>query len=59
MEKKPGDTVKRGDIIAGVETQKDLSNEIFDEGIIDKFIQTGTKVPVGPSWHYYSRVAFL
>jgi hypothetical protein len=25
MEKKPGDTVKRGDIIAEVETQKDLS----------------------------------
>ncbi|CAM2886302.1 dihydrolipoamide acetyltransferase family protein [Flavobacterium frigoris] len=47
--KKPGDTVKRGDIIAEVETQKGLIEiEIFDEGIIDKFlIQEGTKVPVG------------
>lgn len=47
--KKPGDTVKLGDIIAEVETQKGLIEiEIFDEGIIDKFlIQEGTKVPVG------------
>jgi pyruvate dehydrogenase E2 component (dihydrolipoamide acetyltransferase) len=46
--KKPGDTVKRGDI-TDVETQKGLIEiEIFDEGIIDKFlIQEGTKVPVG------------
>ena len=47
--KKPGDVVKRGDIIAEVETQKGLIEiEVFDEGIIGELlIQEGTKVPVG------------
>jgi pyruvate dehydrogenase E2 component (dihydrolipoamide acetyltransferase) len=47
--KKTGDTVKRGDIIAEVETQKGLIEiEVFEEGIIDKLlVQEGTKVPVG------------
>jgi pyruvate dehydrogenase E2 component (dihydrolipoamide acetyltransferase) len=47
--KKTGDSVKRGDIIAEVETQKGLIEiEVFDEGIIEKLlIQEGTKVPVG------------
>jgi pyruvate dehydrogenase E2 component (dihydrolipoamide acetyltransferase) len=47
--KKPGDTVKRGDIIAEVETQKGLIEiEVFDEGIIGELlIQENTKVPVG------------
>ena len=47
--KKPGDTVKRGDIIAEVETQKGLIEvEVFDEGIISELlIKEGTKVPVG------------
>lgn len=47
--KKPGDTVKPGDIIAEVETQKGLIEiEVFDEGTIEKLlIQEGTKVPVG------------
>jgi pyruvate dehydrogenase E2 component (dihydrolipoamide acetyltransferase) len=47
--KKPGDTVKRGDIIADVETQKGLIEiEVFDEGIIGELlIKEGTKVPVG------------
>lgn len=47
--KKKGDTVKRGDIIAEVETQKGLIEiEIFDEAVIEKFlIEPGTKVPVG------------
>ncbi|TVR86525.1 MAG: 2-oxo acid dehydrogenase subunit E2 [Saprospirales bacterium] len=46
---KPGDTVKRGDIIADVETQKGLIEiEVFDEGVIEKFmIKEGDKVPVG------------
>ncbi|WP_218043829.1 E3 binding domain-containing protein [Flavobacterium gawalongense] len=49
MEKKPGDTVKRGDIIAEVETQKGLIEiEVFDEGTIGELlIKEGTKVPVG------------
>jgi len=47
--KKPGDVVKRGDIIAEVETQKGLIEiEVFDEGTIaELLIQEGTKVPVG------------
>lgn len=47
--KKSGDIVKRGDIIAEVETQKGLIEvEVFDEGIISELlIKEGTKVPVG------------
>lgn len=47
--KKPGDFVKRGDIIAEVETQKGLIEiEVFDEGTIGELlINEGTKVPVG------------
>jgi pyruvate dehydrogenase E2 component (dihydrolipoamide acetyltransferase) len=47
--KKPGDTVKRGDIIAEVETQKGLIEiEVFDEGTISELlIREGVKVPVG------------
>ena len=47
--KKPGDTLKRGDIIAEVETQKGLIEvEVFDEGIVSELlIKEGTKVPVG------------
>lgn len=47
--KKPGDIVKRGDIIAEVDTQKGLIEiEVFDEGTLaELLIQEGTKVPVG------------
>lgn len=47
--KKPGDVVKRGDIIAEVETQKGLIEiEVFDEGIIGELlIKEGAKIPVG------------
>ncbi|MGE5106665.1 MAG: dihydrolipoamide acetyltransferase family protein [Sphingobacteriales bacterium] len=46
---KPGDTVKRGDIIAVVDTQKGLIDiEVFDEGIINELlIKENEKVPVG------------
>jgi len=46
---KPGDKVKRGDIIADVETQKGLIEiEIFDEGTLEKLlIKEGEKVKVG------------
>jgi pyruvate dehydrogenase E2 component (dihydrolipoamide acetyltransferase) len=46
---KPGDKVRRGDIIADVETQKGIIEiEIFEEGIIDKLlINENDKVPVG------------
>ena len=46
---KPGDTVKRGDIIAVVDTQKGLIDiEVFDEGTIGELlIKEHEKVPVG------------
>lgn len=46
---KPGDKVKRGDIIAIVETQKGLIDiEVFDEGVVNALlIAEDEKVPVG------------
>jgi pyruvate dehydrogenase E2 component (dihydrolipoamide acetyltransferase) len=46
---KPGDRVKKGDIVAVVETQKGaIEIEIFDEGIVSELVAAvGTKVPVG------------
>ncbi|MBK9636798.1 MAG: 2-oxo acid dehydrogenase subunit E2 [Bacteroidetes bacterium] len=47
--KKKGDAIKRGDIIADVETQKGLIEiEVFEDGVIEKLlIEPDTKVPVG------------
>lgn len=44
-----GDTVRRGDIIAAVETQKGtIEIEVFEDGFLDKWlVPLGTKVPVG------------
>jgi len=46
---KPSDKVKRGDIVAVVETQKGaIEIEIFETGVIEKIlVDIGTKVPVG------------
>lgn len=46
---KPGDSIKRGDIIAEVETQKGIIEiEVFDEGIVGELlIGVDDKVPVG------------
>ncbi|MEO9482472.1 MAG: dihydrolipoamide acetyltransferase family protein [Ekhidna sp.] len=46
---KPGEFVKKGDIIADVETQKGIIEiEVFDEGTIEKLlIKEDEKVPVG------------
>lgn len=46
---KPGDSVKRGDIIAVIDTQKGLIDiEVFDNGTIEKLlVQPDQKVPVG------------
>lgn len=46
---KPGATIKRGDIIAEVETDKGLIEiECFETGVVEKLvIEPGTKVPVG------------
>jgi len=47
--KKPGDIVRRGDVVAEVETDKGVIDiEIFTTGIIERLtIQPGEKVPVG------------
>ena len=46
---KPGDVVKRGDIVAVVETQKGaIEIEIFDAGTVEQLlVQPGATVPVG------------
>jgi pyruvate dehydrogenase E2 component (dihydrolipoamide acetyltransferase) len=46
---KPGDQVKKGDVIAVVETQKGaIEVEIFDEGIVSEIVApVGARVPVG------------
>ncbi|MBF9233482.1 dihydrolipoamide acetyltransferase family protein [Microvirga alba] len=46
---KPGAPLKRGDLIAVVETQKGaIEIEVFQEGILDRLlVDTGTTVPVG------------
>ena len=47
--KHPGDAVKRGDIIAVVDTQKGaIEIEVFEDGVIDRVqVEVGQKVPVG------------
>ena len=46
---KPGKPVKRGDIIAVVETQKGaIEIEVFEDGMFDRtLVEIGAKVPVG------------
>jgi pyruvate dehydrogenase E2 component (dihydrolipoamide acetyltransferase) len=46
---KPGDTVKKGDIVAVVETQKaTMEVEIFQSGTVDQIlVPPGARVPVG------------
>ena len=46
---KPGDTVKRGDIVALVDTSKaEIEVEIFEDGVIDELVvPVGVRVPVG------------
>ena len=46
---KPGDHVKRGDIVAEVETEKaDIDVEIFATGVVHElWVKPGEKVPVG------------
>ena len=47
--RQPGDAVRRGDIIAEVETDKaDVEVEIFMNGVVEKIlVEPGAKVPVG------------
>lgn len=46
---KLGDTVKRGDIIAEVTTDKgDIEVEVFEDGVVEKLVaEPGSKLPVG------------
>lgn len=46
---KPGDAVKRGDIIAVVDTDKaEIEVEVFEDGVVEELlVEEGTKVPVG------------
>jgi pyruvate dehydrogenase E2 component (dihydrolipoamide acetyltransferase) len=46
---KPGDAVKRGQVVAVVETQKGaIEVEIWEDGIVDRLLaDVGAKVPVG------------
>ena len=46
---KPGDAVKRGDIVAVVDTSKaEIEIEIFEDGVIDELlVAEGERVPVG------------
>jgi len=46
---KPGDIVKRGDIVALVDTSKaEIDVEIFEDGVIDELlVPAGARVPVG------------
>ncbi|MGZ4207686.1 MAG: biotin/lipoyl-containing protein, partial [Actinomycetota bacterium] len=46
---KPGDPVKRGDIIAEVDTDKAaIEIEVFEDGVVEEIlVQVGEKVPVG------------
>ena len=55
--KHPGDAVKRGDIIAVVDTQKGaIEIEVFEDGVIDRVqVAVGQKVPVGTVLAVYSR----
>jgi pyruvate dehydrogenase E2 component (dihydrolipoamide acetyltransferase) len=47
--KRPGDRVKRGDVVAVVETQKGaIEVDIFEDGVIERWlVNPGTTVPVG------------
>lgn len=47
--KRPGDVVKRGDIIAVVDTQKGaIEIEVFEDGVLERaVVEPGCKVPVG------------
>jgi pyruvate dehydrogenase E2 component (dihydrolipoamide acetyltransferase) len=47
--KRPGDPLKRGDIIAVVDTEKGaIEVEVFEDGILDRtIVAPGEKVPVG------------
>ena len=56
---KPGPQVKRGDVVAAVETEKGAVDvEIWEDGIVDALmVEPGTKVPAGNCSRYCARPA--
>jgi pyruvate dehydrogenase E2 component (dihydrolipoamide acetyltransferase) len=52
---KPGDAVKRGDVVASVETSKGIIDiEIFADGVVEELLAApGTEVPVGAALARY------
>ncbi len=52
----PGDTVKRGDVVALVETAKGIIDvEVFHDGTVEKLlVEPGTEVPVGTALAVFS-----
>jgi pyruvate dehydrogenase E2 component (dihydrolipoamide acetyltransferase) len=46
---RPGDAVRRGDIVASVDTSKaEIEIEIFEDGVVGELlVEVGTRVPVG------------
>lgn len=58
-EKQPGDIVRRGDIIAVVETQKGaIEVEVFEDGVLEsQLVEIGKPVPVGTPLAYITSAA--
>jgi pyruvate dehydrogenase E2 component (dihydrolipoamide acetyltransferase) len=57
--KRPGDAVRRGEIIAEVETEKGVIDvEVFHDGVLDEIVvPVGRKVPVGTVIARFTRAA--
>jgi pyruvate dehydrogenase E2 component (dihydrolipoamide acetyltransferase) len=57
--KRPGDTVRRGEIIAEVDTEKGVIDvEVFHDGVLDEIVvPVGQKVPVGTVIARFKRAA--
>ena len=57
----PGDTVKRGDVVALVETEKGVIEvEIFENGVVESLVvQPGQKVPWARPWQLLAATAGL
>jgi pyruvate dehydrogenase E2 component (dihydrolipoamide acetyltransferase) len=56
---KPGDTVRRGQVVGVVDTEKGaIEIEIWEDGVIGEIlVEPGRKVPVGEALFRYERVA--
>jgi pyruvate dehydrogenase E2 component (dihydrolipoamide acetyltransferase) len=52
---KPGTTVRRGDVVALIDTEKGIIDiESFEDGVVEKLnVQPGTRVPVGATLAFF------